>query len=82
MLRFDHGACGTLRSLAGKLSIIKEAALRARFENAKDANAIAALAHEFVAGIESNKCAFKFCSKASDTPRHLYRGCVLLRSIP
>ena len=49
-----------LRSMAGKLSIIKDKDLRARFEEAKTADEVAKLAKEFVAAIESNKCAPAF----------------------
>lgn len=42
--------------MAGKLNIIKDKTLRARFENAKTADEVAALADEFVAAIKSNKC--------------------------
>ena len=46
-----------LRSMAGKLSIIKDKTLRARFESAKTAEEVAALADEFVAAIKNDKCA-------------------------
>jgi hypothetical protein len=45
------------RSLAGKLSIIRDKALRARFEGAKSADEVDALAREFVGAIEDGTCA-------------------------
>lgn len=45
------------RSLAGKLSIIRDKALRARFEGAQSADEVDALAREFVGAIAGDKCA-------------------------
>lgn len=77
-----HDVCvlaPALRSMAGKLSIIKDKSLRARFENAKTAEEVAALADEFVAAIKSNKCEPAFFAELEPSQRQQHLQSLIRR---